>query len=128
MTFVSCRVNQKNSTLGFWKIDNGLTNFQVVNLTNSTFASTEWYNNVTDNATTTSLPTWIELPVEEIGSNSIGAVVALLKSNITGVNTTGEVMACTIDARWQNVTSNLTFLNGPLLVNGFNQEWFFIER
>jgi hypothetical protein len=122
-TYVSCSSNRVNDTLRFLKIDQDLPIFPLIAIGNTTFGSAEWFASATSNGPSLS---WIELPESTFGQTSIGAIAALPPSNVS--DTPGQVLACTIDARWANATATATFLKGPRVVAGLPDDWFTTGR
>ena len=125
VTFVRCVPNTANDTLQFPRLDQGLENFPVVEFTNSTIGTLDWFNIVTGNGLNPSL-SFVELPSASFGLSSIGAVVAL--PGINSANIPDQVFSCTVDARWANSTTVASFSGGPLVVSGSPADWFTTGR
>jgi hypothetical protein len=68
----------------------------------------------------------VELPASNFGSTSIGAVVALPGNTVIGY--TGQILTCTVDARWANSTAIASFTGGPMTVRGEPNDWFLTSR
>jgi hypothetical protein len=125
VTFASCNANNVNSTLKFPKIDESSDPLPLVELHNSTFTSREWFTQVTNHGSDSNL-IWVELPASSFGLTSIGAVVALPGNNVAGY--AGQILTCTIDARWANSTAIASFTGGPMAVRGEPNDWFLTSR
>jgi len=125
VVFANCNTNRVTSTLKFPKIDEGSGSFPLLEFENSTFTSRDWYNQVTINGSTPNLA-WVALPEATFGLSSIGGVVALPGSNTTSLE--GQVISCTLDARWANSTATASFTGGPKVVRGEPANWFTTSR
>ncbi|KAG4428127.1 hypothetical protein IFR05_016390 [Cadophora sp. M221] len=114
VVFVRCNSNGLNDTLRFPRLDRGPGQFPLVNF-DSNILNTSHEN-------TSSPVTWVELPQELFGSSSIGAVVSLT-DNDQDVSE-GQLLACTVDARWGASMSKLAYSSGPMMNFGSPVNWF----
>ena len=116
VVFVRCNSNDPNDTLRFPRLDQGPTQFPLVDL------DKRLLNTTLEDAS--SPISWIELPQESFGPSSIGAVVSL-PSNESKI---GQLLACAVDARWGNSLSKVAFSSGPMMVFGSPTNWFTSAR
>ncbi|KAE9365602.1 hypothetical protein N431DRAFT_488715 [Stipitochalara longipes BDJ] len=122
LTYVRCSASDINGTVQFPRLDQGIEKYPLVNYSSSTIGSQQWFDVATGNGSYPGL-SWVELPEATFGRASVGAITALpgTKTN-TGEND-GQIFACTIDARWANATSTISFLGGPMIVSGLPTQW-----
>ncbi|KAE8441931.1 hypothetical protein EG329_004139 [Mollisiaceae sp. DMI_Dod_QoI] len=121
VTYVRCSASNVNAAVRFSRLDQGARNYPLVEYNSTVIGSRQWFDSSTANGTTPSL-SWVELSEADFGRSSIGAVVAL-----PGINSTqnpDQVLACTVDARWANATTTISFLGGPTIASGLPTDWF----
>ncbi|KAK0103419.1 hypothetical protein ONS95_005443 [Cadophora gregata] len=113
ISFVRCNQNSVNIMVQFPRFDRG-SEYPLVQLEDDVVGTRRWFDSRTGNGTTVNV-TWIDLPETTFGLSSLGALACIPGDNL---NSTDQVMACTIDARWANATASSSFLGGPLVVSG----------
>jgi hypothetical protein len=64
--------------------------------------------------------TWVDLSDQKLKRASVGAIIMPIGEQPLGKTT----YACTIDARWANVTIKSSFLGLPYIVNGEPPNWY----
>lgn len=125
VTYVRCYAKDVNATMQFPRLDQGIGNYPLVDYNSTAIGSQQWFDLSTGNGSNLSL-SWVELPEADFGQSSIGSVVALPRANI--IDKPGQVLACTIDARWAYATATVSFSNGPMMVSGLPNSWFSGEQ
>jgi hypothetical protein len=122
LTYVRCSASAINATLQFPRLDQGIGKYPLVNYNSTTIGSQQWFDLTTSNGSNLGL-SWVELPAGAFGRVSVGAVVALPETKTNTEESGGQVLACTIDARWANATATMSFLGGPMIVSGTPTQW-----
>ncbi|KAI9742975.1 MAG: hypothetical protein M1818_003270 [Claussenomyces sp. TS43310] len=121
VTYVRCSASDLNETVRFPRLDQGNGNYPLVKYNKSTIGSQQWFDVSTGQGSHPGL-SWVELPQADFGQSSIGAVVALPWTDIAGKP--GQVLACTIDARWADATATVSFLGGQMIASGSPTDWY----
>jgi hypothetical protein len=122
LTFVRCSASDINATIQFPRLDQGIEKYPLVNYSSTTIGSQQWFDAATSNGSNPGL-SWVELPAAEFGRASVGAAVALPGTKTKTGEDGGQILACTIDARWANATAAISFLGGPMIVSGTPALW-----
>ncbi|KAF4624009.1 hypothetical protein G7Y89_g14168 [Cudoniella acicularis] len=121
VVYVRCSASGLNATVQFSRLDRGSGNYPLVSYGNTTTGSQQWFDAATGNGLSPSL-SWVELPEADFGPSSVGAIVALPGTNTTRI--APQVLGCTVDARWANATTTVSFLGGPMITSGSPDNWF----
>lgn len=122
VTYVRCNAQDVNATtMQFPRLDQGNGNYPLVDYNSTAIGSQPWSDLSTGNGSNPS-SSWFELPEAHFGRSSIGAVVALARADL--IDKPGQVLACTIDARWSSANATVSFSNGPMMVSGLPNRWF----
>jgi hypothetical protein len=108
--------------LQFPKLDQGIGKYPLVNYSSATVGSQQWFDAATGNGSNLGL-SWVELPGGDFGRASVGASAALPETKTNIGENDGQVLACTIDARWANAIATVSFLDGPMLASGTPTQW-----
>lgn len=122
LTFVRCSASDINATIQFPRLDQGIGKYPLVNYSSTTIGSLQWFDAATSNGSNPGL-SWVKLPAADFGRASVGAAVALPGTKTKTGEDGGQILACTIDARWANATATISFLGGPMIVSGTPTEW-----
>lgn len=120
VTYVKCSTSNISETPRFPRLENP---YPLVDYVSDNIGTREWFDQSTGNGSHTSL-SWVDLPEADFGATSIGAVVALPGTD--DVESYGQALFCTVDARWAPSNASVSFSGGPDMVSGTpeNEKWY----
>jgi hypothetical protein len=121
VSYVKCIANDLTSVLVFPKISQGPDRYTGVEYNDTDIRSESWFNITTGNGSYPGID-WVKLPESEFGHTSMGAIIALPVERDGVIS--AQVLGCSIDARWANVTLTTSFINGPRVITGLPNDWF----
>lgn len=125
ISYVKCEASNVNTTIRFPRVDQGDRDFPLIEYNSTIIGTQDWLEKSVGNEASPVL-SWVDLPEGQFGRSSIGAVIALPKTNTSG--NPSQVIACTVDARWAKATATSSFLDGPMSAAGIPDNWIIGDR